>query len=87
MLLYSENLLFQKDLCAVYLTENLFLVWPMYSWSQHCALGSVNAKVGTIQILKKMYAYIIFVGDCINCLDHRAMLTMIPTQSTFVARG
>ena len=52
-----------------------------------CALGCVNAKVKIIQILKKMYAYTIFVGDCINCLDHRAMLTMIPTQSTFVARG
>ena len=53
----------------------------------NCALGGVNAKVRTIQILKKMYAYTIFVGDCINCLYHRAMLTMIPTQSTFVARG
>ena len=67
MLLYSENLLFQKDLCAVHLIENLFLVWPMYCVElvANCALGCVNAKVRTIQILKKRYryAFTILVGD------------------------
>ena len=43
----------------------------------NCALGCANAKVRTIQILKKMYVYTIFVGDCINRLDHRAMMTII----------